>query len=66
MSEAPKIDVRPDSPGAVQAHARAIAVIGMACRFPGAHTVDAFRRNLEQGVESIRTLTVCARRDRSL
>ena len=58
MSEAPKIDVRPDSPGAVQAHARAIAVIGMACRFPGAHTVDAFRRNLEQGVESIRTLTV--------
>jgi acyl transferase domain-containing protein len=30
----------------------------MACRFPGAHTVDVFRRNLEQGVESIRTLTV--------
>lgn len=31
----------------------AVAVVGMACRFPGARTLDEFRRNLENGVESI-------------
>src|SRR5262245_6659833 len=31
-----------------------IAIIGMACRFPGANDVRAFWRNLCQGVESIR------------
>lgn len=31
----------------------AIAIIGMACRFPGAQTVEQFWRNLQQGVESI-------------
>lgn len=30
-----------------------IAVIGMSCRFPGASTIDAFWRNLRNGVESI-------------
>jgi phthiocerol/phenolphthiocerol synthesis type-I polyketide synthase E len=30
-----------------------IAVVGMACRFPGAENVDAFWRNLRAGVESI-------------
>jgi acyl transferase domain-containing protein len=30
-----------------------IAVVGMACRFPGAENVDAFWRNLRGGVESI-------------
>ena len=30
-----------------------IAVIGMACRFPGAQNVDQFWRNLRDGVESI-------------
>lgn len=30
-----------------------IAIIGMACRFPGASTIDAFWRNLRDGVESI-------------
>jgi acyl transferase domain-containing protein/acyl carrier protein len=30
-----------------------IAVIGMACRFPGAANVDAFWRNLRSGTESI-------------
>ncbi len=30
-----------------------IAVIGMACRFPGAKNVDEFWRNLRDGVESI-------------
>ena len=31
----------------------AIAIIGMACRFPGANTIDAFWHNLSEGVESI-------------
>ncbi len=30
-----------------------IAVIGMACRFPGAENLDAFWQNLQDGVESI-------------
>ncbi|MCP4218352.1 MAG: SDR family NAD(P)-dependent oxidoreductase [bacterium] len=30
-----------------------IAVIGMACRFPGASDIDEFHRNLEKGTESI-------------
>ncbi len=34
-----------------------IAVIGMAGRFPGAATLDAFWRNLKGGVESIRALS---------
>jgi acyl transferase domain-containing protein len=32
---------------------RGIAVIGMAGRFPGAPTLDAFWDNLRRGVESI-------------
>jgi len=35
----------------------AIAIIGMACRFPGAASVDAFWRNLCASVESIRFFT---------
>ncbi len=34
-----------------------IAVIGMACRFPGAPTVEKFWENLRNGVESILRLT---------
>ncbi|MBV9774300.1 MAG: AMP-binding protein, partial [Gemmatimonadetes bacterium] len=34
-----------------------IAVVGMACRFPGAADVEAFWRNLRDGVESIATFT---------
>lgn len=30
-----------------------IAIIGMACRFPGANTIDHFWKNLRDGVESI-------------
>jgi iturin family lipopeptide synthetase A len=30
-----------------------IAVIGMACRFPGANSVDAFWENIKNGVESV-------------
>jgi acyl transferase domain-containing protein len=35
----------------------AIAIVGMAGRFPGARNVDQFWRNLRDGVESIRSLT---------
>ncbi|MFO1432613.1 MAG: amino acid adenylation domain-containing protein [Candidatus Competibacteraceae bacterium] len=31
----------------------AMAIIGMACRFPGANTIEAFWQNLRDGVESI-------------
>ena len=34
-----------------------IAIVGMACRFPGAENVDAFWRNLRDGVASISSLT---------
>lgn len=34
-----------------------IAIIGMACRFPGAEDVGAFWRNLREGVESINFYT---------
>ncbi|HEX9727598.1 MAG TPA: aminotransferase class III-fold pyridoxal phosphate-dependent enzyme, partial [Gemmatimonadales bacterium] len=32
-----------------------IAIVGMAVRFPGATTLDAFWRNLREGIESIRS-----------
>ena len=35
----------------------AIAIVGMAGRFPGARNVDEFWRNLRDGVESIRPLS---------
>ena len=35
----------------------AIAILGMAGRFPGARDLETFWENLRQGVESIRTLT---------
>jgi len=34
-------------------HPKAIAIIGMAGRFPGARNLDEFQQNLENGVESI-------------
>lgn len=34
-----------------------IAIIGMACRFPGASTIDRFWQNLSAGVESIHFFT---------
>jgi len=34
-----------------------IAIIGMACRFPGAPDIATFWRNLREGVESIRSLS---------
>ena len=35
----------------------ALAIVGMAGRFPGARDVDEFWRNLSRGVKSIRHLT---------
>ncbi len=40
------------------AHATDIAVVGMACRLPGAADVDSFWRNLRDGVESIRSYSI--------
>ena len=34
-----------------------VAIIGMACRFPGAQNVGEFWRNLVDGVESITTFS---------
>lgn len=44
---APRAEGGADGPG------RAVAVIGMACRFPGADGPEAFWRNLAGGVESV-------------
>ncbi|MEX5634498.1 non-ribosomal peptide synthetase/type I polyketide synthase [Parafrankia sp. FMc2] len=47
-----------DHPGArPDAQAADVAVVGMAGRFPGAENLDAYWRNLREGVESIRTLS---------
>src|SRR5436305_12649637 len=40
-----------------QVNGTEIAIIGMAGRFPGAANIDAFWRNLRDGVESITFLT---------
>ncbi len=50
MTKAPEDIDAIDAPGA-------IAVTGMAGRFPGAKDLDEFRRNLEAGVESITVLS---------
>jgi len=47
-----------DDPADIEAEEGSeIAIIGMACRFPGASTIDAFWRNLRNGVESLVELT---------
>ena len=40
-----------------EAESNAIAIVGMACRLPGAPQVEAFWANLRDGVESIEALT---------
>ena len=35
-----------------------IAVVGMACRFPGARTIDEYWHNIRAGVESVREFSV--------
>lgn len=46
-----------DSTGADSSRTADIAVIGLACRFPGAHGPEAFWRVLEQGVETLTFFT---------
>src|SRR5215467_9247919 len=38
-------------------HTQGVAIIGMACRFPGANNVEEYWRNLREGVESITFFT---------
>ncbi len=45
------------STGVEEADELAVAIIGMACRFPGAPDVGAFWRNLRSGTESIRVFS---------
>jgi polyketide synthase PksJ len=47
----------PRAPSAPLAPERAVAIVGMALRFPGARDVEEFWSNLRGGVESIRPLT---------
>ncbi|MCP4653886.1 MAG: acyltransferase domain-containing protein, partial [bacterium] len=49
---APAVSAAPAA-AAETAERDAVAIVGMACRFPGADGVDAFWHNLRQGVESI-------------
>ncbi|RKR91092.1 amino acid adenylation domain-containing protein/thioester reductase-like protein [Micromonospora pisi] len=48
-----------ESPPVAPSHAtdRDLAIIGMACRVPGADTVEQFWTNLRDGVESVTTLS---------
>ncbi len=56
-------DFRPTGNAKVRAARRThqqsgeIAIIGMACRFPGASSIEAFWDNLKRGVESVSALT---------
>lgn len=43
-----------------------IAIIGMACRFPGANDIESFWHNLKEGIESITRLTDDALRARGV
>ncbi len=47
------VDQRRDRRSTRTARSRDVAVVGMACRFPGAASPDAFWRNLCDGVESV-------------
>ena len=47
------MSARPQSMASTSCRDSDIAIIGMACRFPGANSPEAFWRNLRDGVESI-------------
>ncbi len=44
---------QPEQPSAVQREDDGIAIVGMACRFPGAPDLPAFWRQLEAGAEAV-------------
>ncbi|MGV9883859.1 amino acid adenylation domain-containing protein [Streptomyces sp. NPDC003006] len=48
---------RPGDGDGTEDHGADIAIIGMACRFPGASDLETFWSNLRDGVESIRHFT---------
>ena len=53
VSSAPAVEVQPEQPPAVQREDDGIAIVGMACRFPGAPDLPAFWRQLEAGAEAV-------------
>ena len=53
VSSAPAVEVQPEQPPAVQREDDGIAIVGMACRFPGASDLAAFWHQLEAGAEAV-------------
>ncbi len=53
VSSAPAVEVYPEQPPAVQREDDGIAIVGMACRFPGAPDLPAFWGLLEGGAEAV-------------
>ena len=50
---APAVQVQPEPEPAAQREDDGIAIVGMACRFPGAPDLPAFWRQLEAGVDAV-------------
>ncbi|MFP2926702.1 SDR family oxidoreductase [Pyxidicoccus sp. 3LG] len=57
LDEVPSPSSAPAPQASPRARSNAVAIVGMACRVPGASDVEAFWANLCAGVESIRPLT---------
>ena len=53
VGSAPAVEVQPEQPPAVQREDDGIAIVGMACRFPGAPDLAAFWHQLEAGAEAV-------------
>ena len=53
VSSAPAVEVQPEQSPAVQREDDGIAIVGMACRFPGAPDLPAFWHQLEAGAEAV-------------
>ena len=53
VSSAPAVEVQPEQPPAVQRENDGIAIVGMACRFPGAPDLAAFWHQLEAGADAV-------------
>ena len=53
IGSAPAVQVQPEPQPVVEREDDGIAIIGMACRFPGAPDLTAFWRQLEAGVDAV-------------
>ena len=53
VGSAPAVEVQPEQSPAVQREDDGIAIVGMACRFPGAPDLAAFWHQLEAGAEAV-------------